>query len=86
MTLHVLLLVNDGRGQGLLVRLTLEDLLFDRAGRDEAIDEAWTTRSGLLDWEGEAGDIHSFFCPSRHTRASACWSAAGFQSIAQGQV
>ena len=23
---------------------------------------------------------HSFFCPSRQTRASACWSAAGFQS------
>ena len=24
---------------------------------------------------------HSFFCPSRQTRASACWSAAGFQSV-----
>ena len=25
-------------------------------------------------------DIHSFFWPSRHTRAKACWSLAGFQS------
>ena len=24
--------------------------------------------------------VHSFFWPSRHTRAKACWSLAGFQS------
>ena len=39
MALCVFLLVNDGRGQRLLVRLTLKDLFLDGTGRDEAIDE-----------------------------------------------
>ena len=38
--LDVFLLVDDGRGQGLLVRLSLEDLLFDCPSRDKTIYEA----------------------------------------------
>lgn len=34
----------------------------------------------------KASHSHSFFWPSRHTRAKACWSAAGFQSTATHSV
>jgi len=40
MPLDVLSFVDDARGEGLLVGLTLEDLFFDGTGRDEAVDEA----------------------------------------------
>ena len=38
--LGVLLFVHDGGGEGLLVCLSLEDLLLDRARGDEPVDEA----------------------------------------------
>lgn len=38
-TLDVLLLVYDGGGKRLLVRLSLEDLLFDRSGGYKAVHE-----------------------------------------------
>lgn len=40
MTLRVFLFVYDSRRKGLLGRLPLEDLFFDGAGGDEAVDEA----------------------------------------------
>jgi hypothetical protein len=39
MTFGVFFLVDDRGGQRLLVGLSLEDLLFDRPGRNEAIDK-----------------------------------------------
>jgi len=39
MTFSVFSLIDDRRGQGLLVGLPLEDLLFDCPGRNEAIDK-----------------------------------------------
>ena len=40
-SLGVLFLVNDTGGERLFVGLALEDLLFDRAGGDEPVDEAF---------------------------------------------
>jgi len=39
-TFCIFLFVDDSGRQGLLVRLSLEDLLLNRSSRDEAIDEA----------------------------------------------
>ena len=40
-TFGILFLVDNGRGQGLLVGLSLEDLLFDCSCRNEAINKTW---------------------------------------------
>ena len=67
----------------MLRRLALEDLFLDRPGRDKPVDETWSTRRSSGKQVGKFVEtlVHSFFCPSRQTRARACWSAAGFQSI-----
>jgi hypothetical protein len=85
MSLRILFLVDDSRWQGLFWGLALKDLFFDGTGGDEAVDEAWVRVNVVYNVRcvstiGMYMNVHSFFCPSRHTRASACWSAAGFQS------
>ena len=41
---HVLVLVDDRGREGLLIRLSLEDLLFDCASADEAVHKTWGRR------------------------------------------
>ena len=80
MTFCVFLFVDNSWGKSLFWCLALEYLFFNCSGWDKAIYKTYGTGQECRINKGDDWHSHSFFCPSRQTRARACWSAAGFQS------
>ena len=90
-TLCVFLLIDYGRGKGLLGRLIVENIFSSIGARGyETVDKACAgnvVEQTNHEYRRKVGRgqyyTHSFFWPSRQTRAKKPrWSAAGFQSEA----